>query len=344
MRVSEIREIAQKWVEDQYAPRPNFVGAHLMGGINEMQPDDEFPTFSDVDIGVVIEGEGTRWPEDAHHQGLMLEIGTESADDYRSLETLIANPGLAPNLLSNSILVDPFHVLQEAHTFIAKEFARRRWVQARCDNERQNRIEAYIPAMNPDAIEPAMVFYAYYSVCTYLAGYIALANLDRPTHRKAFVRAQKIVEDNQAPHLHTALLELFGCADWDKGQVESCLQETADAFDLAVQIHKTPHLGDFKLKSHLRPYLVEASQDMIDQGFYREAVPWIATYYTIAAITIGLEGSESQKETFVNGQQAMMQHLGLSTTKDWTERRAQARQTADAIYAFCDDIIAAYPV
>ena len=344
MKVYEIREIARTWVKDQFTDRPDFVGAHLMGGMNELQPDDDFPSFSDVDMSIVVEGERTDWPSDASHRGLMLEFGTESADSYRSLETLITNPSLAPNLVVDSILVDPHQVLADAHAFIAKEFTRRRWVRARCEDEKQKRIEPFIPTMTPAELGTHLESYKLWSVCTYLAGYITLATLKRPTHRKAFSRAKAILEEKQALHLHTALLELFGCATWDKAQVESCLDEAAAAFDLAVQIHKTPHLGDFKLKRYLRPYFVEASQDMIEQGFYRDAVPWIMIYYTIAVLTIGLEGSEEEKDQFVkNGFQSRMRDLGLSTIEDWAQRTAQARQTADTIYQFCDEIIAAYP-
>lgn len=344
MKVYEIREIARTWVQDRFADRPDFVGAHLMGGINELRPDEEFPSFSDVDMNIVFEGEGARWPEEMQYRGLMLEFGIRSVDDYRSVETLITNPSIAPNLFVDSILVDPHHILTKAHSFIAREFTRRRWVRARCEDEKQKRIEPYIPKMTLDTPGMDLAFYNLWSICTYLAGYVALANLVRPTHRKAFIRAKEILEEKQAPQLHSALLEFFGCAGWDRAQVESCLKEAAAAFDLAVQIHKTPHFADFKLKPYLRPYFVEASEDMIARDFYREAVPWIMTYYTISVLTIEIEGSDEDKEVFVdNGCRLMMRNLGLSSAEDWAERAVQARQLADSIYQFCDDTISAYP-
>lgn len=295
MKVYEIREIACTWVEDQFADRPDFKGAHLMGGMNELTPDEEFPSFSDVDMSIVVEGDSAEWPEEMYHRGLMLEFGIEAADDYRSLETLITNPSLAPNLFVDSILVDPQHILTEAHSFIANEFTRRRWVQARCEDEKQKRIEPYIPTMSPDF----MGTYHLWRICTSLAGYLALAHLAPPTHRKALIRAKKILEKSQSLALHSALLELYGCAAWDKAQVENCLKEATEAFDLAVQIHRTPHIGDFKLKPYLRPYFVESAQDMITQGFHRETVPWIMVYYGISILTIGFEGSDEEKDRFV---------------------------------------------
>ncbi len=339
MKVYEIRDISRAWVEEQFADRPEFVGAHLMGGINELPPEAEFPTYSDVDMSVVIEGEGTRWPSDMHHRGLMLEYGFESADDYRSVETLITNPSLAPNLVMDSILVDPQQVLTKAHAFIAKAFKRRRWVQARCDDEKRNRIEPYIAAMDPNDVGANLWF-----TCTALAGYLAVATLQRPTHRKALIRSRNILEAKQALHLQDALLDLYGCAAWDKVQVKNCLQGAMAAFDLAVQIHQTPHIGDFKLKPYLRPYFADATQAMIDAGDHREAVPWIMVTYAISALTISADGSDDEREQFVNnGFRPALSQLGLTSAADWADRANRARQVADSIYQFCDDIIAAYP-
>jgi hypothetical protein len=77
-------------------------------------PEDKFPSFSDLDMSIVVEGERSSWPEEAYHQGLMLEFGIEAANDDRSLETIVSHPSRAPNLLGNSILADPYGVLSEA--------------------------------------------------------------------------------------------------------------------------------------------------------------------------------------------------------------------------------------
>ena len=344
MLVQDVRRIARIWVQDHFADRPEFMGAHLMGALNEMAPEAEFPSFSDVDMNIVVEGEGQRWPDESFHQGLMLEYGIHSVDKYRDPETVIANPGLGPNLLTNSILLDPHHILADAHRFIASEFGQRRWVRARCENEKRDRIEPYFVPIGSSEAGPLERLDALWFATLHLAGYVALAHLRRPTHRRALEIAQNILKEQQALTLYPTLLDMFGCTNWDRTQVEAFLSNAAASFDLAVTIHKTPHLGDFKLKPHLRPYLVDAAQDMIVRGFHREAVPWIMLFYAISALTIGLDGTDEDRARFItNGIMPALGDLGLVTAKDGKARAEQSRQTAESIYEFCEAALATYP-
>jgi len=344
MQVQEVREIARAWVQEQFAERPEFVGAHLMGALNEMPPNAEFPSFSDVDMNIVVEGEGQRWPGESFHRGLMLEYGVKSVDEYRDPEAVIVNPGLGPNLLGNSILLDPQQILTEAHTFVASEFGQQRWVRARCENEKRDRIEPYFAAIGAAEANPLERLTALVFATLHVAGYVALAHLKRPTHRRALEIAQNIFQSRQALNLYPALLNMFGCTAWDPAQVEACLEDATAAFDRAITIFKTPHRIDFKLRSHLRPYYMEATQDMIARGFHCEAVPWIITFYGISAMTIGLDGTDEDKERFItHGLLTTLGDLGLSTAQDWEARADQSRQTAATLYEFCEAALASYP-
>jgi hypothetical protein len=344
MRVQEVRDIARAWVQEQFADHPEFVGAHLMGALNDMPPEAEFPSFSDVDMNIVIEGEGQRWPDESLHQGLMLEYGMKSVEAYRDPKAVIANPGLGPNLLTNSILLDPHGILTEAHTFVASEYGQQRWVRARCENEKRQRIEPYFPAIGASETSPLERLTALWFATLHLAGYVALAHLERPTHRRALEVAKHILKQQQGIDLYPALLDMFGCTAWDQRRVEACLSDAAAAFDLAITIHRSPHMGDFKLKAHLRPYFVDASQDMIARGFYREAVPWVMLYYELAALTINLDGSDEDRERFIaEGLMTTLGDLGLATAQDWATRADQCRQTAERMYEFCEAALATYP-
>ena len=341
MNVHEVKAVAQEWVKDNYAGRPEFVGAHLMGGLNEMDDDAEFPSYSDVDMNVVLEGEGERWPIDVLHKGLMIECGRESADLYRPHETVISDPSLAPNLLEDSILLDPHGVLGEAQDFIRSEYRYRKWVQARCEKEKQDRIEPHIPTLKADEATIFEKTGVMWYLATYLSGLVCVASIKRPTHRKSLIKSHEILKEHQALHLHDALLELYGCADWNESQVRDCLEDAIVTFDRAVEIHKTPHLGDFKLKQHLRPYFYEA---MIDDGFHREAMPWINLIYVIGALTIQLDGTDEERDRFLDsGVLAMFAALGLSSQADFKRRAEQAREVADDYYAFCDALVERYP-
>ena len=53
-------------------------------------------------------------------------------------------------------------------------------------------------------------------------------------------------------------------------------------FDLATAVTKTPVPFQFKLQPSVCPYVVDGAQEMIDEGYWREAMFWIALFTMVA--------------------------------------------------------------
>lgn len=113
------------------------------------------------------------------------------------------------------------------------------------------------------------------SLVTFLVGLTELcasATLTPPTHRRCLVVMRQALEGYGQSALAERLLAIIGFAHMTPAAVAAYLQECAVTFDRAVQIVRTPVIYKFKLQPHVRPYIVEGAQAMIDEGFHREAM------------------------------------------------------------------------
>src|SRR5258708_1636674 len=136
VNVHQVIDIVREWVETEGSRMPGFCGAHLNGGITRMSKDAPFPEWDDVDV-VVISTEAKQWsPLELSYKGLILECGIVPFEKYRSSEIVLSDPDIAANIVVPSVLADPTGFLDKLHQDIMRDYACRRWVQARCQWEK----------------------------------------------------------------------------------------------------------------------------------------------------------------------------------------------------------------
>ena len=70
------------------------------------------------------------------YRGVILEIVAFSSEVYADAATVLSNATLAFDLKAGRLLADPGGRLRQLHEEVAAEFGRRKWVRARCDEQR----------------------------------------------------------------------------------------------------------------------------------------------------------------------------------------------------------------
>ena len=343
MNVRQVIQLAKEWVELHGQQMPGFCGAYLTGGINAMPPHAPFPSYRDVDVIIVLEegGKGSQENLELEYKGLILECGFKGLAEYESPESVLANPHLAPNLVVDSILSDPTGLLTRTHQVVAKEFARRQWVVARSDYEK-NRTLGHLEQLR-QASSPFEVLTQFWWFANFLSGLIAVASLETPTHRKALVLLKELLQPQDRLDLHEELLSVLGFADLSQVKVASYLQECAAAFDRAVAVKQTPFPWDIKLHPHVRPYAIEGTQEMINEGYHREAVFWIEPFWVLSLVAIQNDASEEEKLRFQAAFGRFLGDLGLRTPADWQFRQEKARELTEDAFRVADEIIDGHP-
>jgi hypothetical protein len=267
VNVSDAKQIARTWVEANLDRWPGLVAAHLVGGITTMPDDAPFPAHKDVDVHLIF-AEGSDLPPSASrwmnilevsYGGLSIEAGLKSVTDYRSAETVLANPEIAHHLTVDSVLYDPTCLLRGLQRAVRHEYPRRRWVLARVEHER--RALAGALAMRPMAAEhfgtTGEINILGYSK-TFLTAALCVATLNPPRMGgRVFLRLRRLMAEYDRLDLYEDVLAHLGVAHVGRARVEELLAEATEGFDLALAVKKGPSPFDHKLQPHLRPYFVE---------------------------------------------------------------------------------------
>jgi hypothetical protein len=339
MKVRQAIELTREWGDLDGRKIPGFCGAYLVGGINAMSPDAPFPSYCDVDLHIVLRSGGKDSQENLElaYRGLILECGFKGLGEYALPEVVLANPHIAPNLVVNSILADPTGQLTEIQQMVAQEFARRKWVIARCDYEKKRAVEhleKLRQANTPTEVITQLIWYA-----NFLSGLIAVASLATPTHRKGLVLMQNLLQKQGRLDLHENLLDVLGYKYFSREKVAFYLQECAITFDRAIEVKRTPSFWDIKLHPHLRPYAILGAQEMIDEGYHREAMFWIEMFFAISLFAILNDAPDLEKPRFQTTFKQLLSDRGLITPREWQYHKDQADNLKNEFFNIADDIV-----
>ncbi len=300
---------------------------------------DPFPAYRDVDLHIVLRDDTDIPGENAEalYKGLMIEAGFRRQTDYSTPEVVLANPVIASHMAVPSIVSDPSGFLTRLHEVVAREYARQKWVQARCEVEKREAFgmlerAAHIP-------DPLSAFGLLRYVSTFVSAVLALASLKAITGRRCLIQMRHILENWGRTDLYERLLKVVGIPQTSREQAERYLQDAAKAFDVAVRVKRTPHPFGHKMYAHLRPYLVEGAREMMGEGYYREAVGWTMAFYSSAMQIIQIDApsqlTTSMQAKFDEG----MSQFGLNGTISWEERIAQAKAVFREVFILADEII-----
>ena len=240
-----------------------------------------------------------------------------------------------------SILRDDSGFLTRLHEAVAREYAQRKWVQARCEAEKREAFgKLELAAHIPNRVS-ALSLLGYAG--TYVSAVLALASLKAITGRRSYVQMRRILESWGRTDLYERLLEVIGLAQTSREQAEHYLQDAAEAFAIAVQVKRTPHPFGHKMYAHLRPYLVEGSREMIRDGYYREAVGWTMAFYCSSMQIIQIDASSEITSDMQAKFCEFMRQFGLDGAIPWEERIEQAYAIFREVFMVADEIIGRNP-
>jgi hypothetical protein len=342
LRASEAIAIATEWVEGYAARDPDFRGAHLMGNITRMSPDETFPADSDVDMMLVVARPTiTKDPLDEFYRGLAIEAGLRGVADYETPEQVLANPEIADHIAVGAIIADPTGLLASLQPAVAREFPLQRWVTARCDDEK-GRFHMYLGAAKQTEV-PLESMVSMTLAVQSLTALIAVALLVPPTHRKCLVQLREQLRSLGRQALYPKALDACGLTTLKLAGAQRYADEAGLGFDRALEVRRTPAPFDFKLRPHLRPYVIDGSQSMIDRGDYREAMPWIGAGIFVITTVLLNDAPEHERPRQRALARELADDLGFGSASARAERAAAAAELGVALSSLADEIVASRP-
>lgn len=341
LSVREVVEIVQEWVDLYARHLPDFAGAYLWAGITALPADAPFPLYRDVDVVVVLPKGAQDDTVEVFYRGLMLEVISLDLEAHQDALAILANPSHGPNIATTQLLADPTGILAPLQQAVAAEYGRRRWIRARSEEEKV-RADKHLAAMS-QASTPVERLDALWAFLSALSGLLAVAQLKRPTTRRTLTLLRELLEAQGRPDLNEVALMVMGSAHMSRGDVQGILDQTVIAFDRAVEVYQTPTPYGFSIRAHLRPYLTEATQEMINEGNHREAMFWIMALAGESYLVLQNDASDAEKPVFAAQLLAMHAALGYVSAEGWTERVDAAERLAQEIYRIADALVALNP-
>jgi hypothetical protein len=353
VNVLEAKGIARDWVEANAGEWPGFRAAHLVGGITAMTDDAVFPIDKDIDMHLIFEDDSPMVQQrgpipnilEARVAGLAIEAGLKPVSEYASPAAILGNPELAFHFTVESSIYDPDGWLSELSREVIPQYAEPEWVDARMRHEMHGQERAFaLRALASELLGPSgELSMAGYST-TFLAGALSVAALRSPKMGgRIFVTVQEYLAELDRLDLHERLLAIFGFDRMSRPEAEELLNETATFFDLALLRKQRPHPFDHKLHAHLRPYLVDSCQRMIDEGFHREAVAWMMPFHLATTDVLKVDGAPMEQRWATQRQEQFLEERRFATPEMRDTRFAELHQLSTEIFVLCWTMIERNP-
>jgi hypothetical protein len=342
MLVRKAKEIARAWVDAASTTIQGFQGAFFHGSINWLPDEATLLETSDVDVMIVLDD--TRVPDKPGkflYRGVLLEATFIASQELRSPEQVLARSDLAGSFAAPSVISDPTGQLTRLQAAVASDYAKRRWVRARCEHA-----EAKI-LNNLHALHDAAQFHdqvTHWLFATGLTTHMPLAaGLQNTTVRKRYADILRLLDEYDRSNFYEALLTLLGCEHMSREQVERHLAAMAEAFDAASEVIKTPFFFAADISRIGRTVAIDGSWELIERGEHREAVFWIAATSARCQKVLFFDAPDAIRLRHEPGFRALLDDLGIASTADLFRRGDDIRAFLPRVWEVAEQIIAANP-
>jgi hypothetical protein len=250
-------------------------------------------------------------------------------------ESILADFRFACHFSVPNILSDPSGELSKTQNSVAAQYAKKRWVTKRIEGAR-GLVLSSLEELKSGTIEECMIHFI--PAVMGIAQIPALADLMNPTMKKCFIEYKILMKNHGKPALHESLLQFFGSNSMDREDVEMYLEDLSTTFDRAVEIIQSPSLGDF-VNNAARPVVIDASCELVKDGFHREAMFWIAMMRAICQVTIQQDALEDEQTLYAEQYVKRLAELGLRSRDDLHRRAEDGKRLLDEVMQVADQIV-----
>lgn len=338
--LEQAKATAQRWVAREAARLPGFQGAFLHGSAAWLPDDALLPPHSDLDVMVVLADErAAPKPGKCRQDGVLLEVSFLPADEVASAERVLGSSHLAGSFRRPGILADPTGHLSAVQREVEREFARRIWVERRCQHAIE-KIEQGLRVVDDTPLPERVNRWLFPAGIT--THVVLLAGLRNPTVRTRYVAVRELLSAYGQERLYPHLLDLLGARDISPEGAWQHLAELALAFDAASEAIRTPFFFAADIAPDARAVPIDGSAAMIERGDHREAMFWIAATFTRCQ-QVFLRDAAGLVAVHEPAYQSLLSDLGAATEPALQQRQAEIRMALPAIWQTAVAIMDANP-
>jgi len=340
MRINQARDAARRWVIEEASGLPGFCGAYTAGSTNWLSDDSNLKATSDLDIVVVLaDPTQARQRGKFVYQDILFDVSYLSADQLHSSESVLGNYHIAASFRTTNILLDPSGRLTALLAVVRRDYARRQWVRTRCANAR-NKVLQYLRSTHEEDLlhDQVMAWLFAAGITTHI---LLVAGLRNPTVRKRYLAVRELLADYGRLEFHESLLELLGVAPMSRGRVAQHVATLTDIFDRAKDTIKTPFPFATDINELARPLAIDGSLEMIERGYHREAMLWIAVTHSRCQKVILTDAPAEMTQPLRDSYRELLADLRVPSTAEVRRRCAEVELILPSVWHLAEAIMAA---
>jgi hypothetical protein len=340
MKVGQAREAARQWVFEEVSGVPGFCGAYTAGSTNWLPDDADLATTSDLDVMVVLaDSNRASKRKKLIYRNTLIEVSYLRDDQFRLSELVLSDYHLAPSFATTNIILDPSGHLTALLAAVRSDYAKRRWVKTRCANAR-NKVLEYLRSINEEWLLHDQVI-----ACLFAAGItthvLLVAGLRNPTVRARYMAVRELLADYGRLEFQDELLELLGCAQIHRRRVAQHLATLMHLFEAAKEAIRTPFPFASDIRDSGRPGAIDGSLEMIECGYDREAMFWIAVTHSRCHKTLLCDASQELQQSFRNSYMDLLSDLGISSFTEIRQRCTEIERVLSRVWEVAEAIMSA---
>lgn len=337
----DARGAAKAWVTGIAAEMPGYRASFLAGSTAGLPDAAALPAWSDTDVMIVVEGDASAKAGKFLSNGILLEGTFLSQDSLAHPEAVLGRYHLANAVVTGTILDDPTGWLADVQEAVRRDFARRRWVEARCANARDS-VTSGFQALSGTAslAEMAQAWVFPIGVVTHI---LLVAGLRNPTVRRRYEVVHDLLVECGQGAMHERLLESLGSRHLTLPQVARHLEAVTRMFDAASPVRAGSYRFSSDVSEITRPISIDGSRDMIDRGYHREAVFWLVVTGSRALQKLAHGSGPAAARPFEPEYAELLADLGIASFDDVLARREQALALLPEVWHVAQGIMDAHP-
>lgn len=341
VKIGSARKVAATWVSRHASLEEGFGGA-FFSGTTRLSDGVELSPTSDLNV-LVVRGRHEA-PADLGrfvYHGVLLNVGYVSWARLLLPGSVLASYELAACFRTDRIIVDPTGHLRRLQEHVAQRFAERSWVQRRCQDVRAE-LERGLRTVDPLTPVPQQVT-ALFAGMILSAQLILVPALRHPPSWRNYVVARKVLARFDQAEAYPELLETMGCVHLGARRVQLHLQALAKTFDATVAASRSPYFLGTPITPVARSIVIDGSQELIDNGYHREAMLVIVAAFAQCHTALTADASRHDRRELMPAFESALSDLNLDSVDDMQQRVANLLRYVPVLWGISEKILVANP-
>jgi hypothetical protein len=342
MRVDDARRLAREWVARHAVNVPGFRGAYIAGSTNDLPGEAILPATSDVDIMIVLDAADVpAKPGKFLYYGVLFEATYLPMDLLGNAEQVLGHYHLAASLRGPVILADPDRPLTRLQSEVDAAFARRKWVERRCEQARETVLTRIASVIEGRALEEQVM--AWLFAAGGLPHMLLVAGLRNPTVRRRYEATRRLLVEYGYEASYPGLLALLDPEGISAEQTMRHLVTVGEAFDVASSVISTPFPFAADISAAARAVAIDGSREMIEQRRHREALFWIVATFARCQMVLHADAPPPMSTRWDGAFQDLLADLGIRSFVDLQHKCEHIRRALPRVDGISVDLMDANP-